>query len=137
MKLFIDTNIVLDLLQNREPWVHDTIVLFQLAKDKEVELVVSDLTFVNVVYIAGKNTDKKKLKEILVSLKKFVSITSADNTCIEQALSGDFIDFEDAVQYFAAKRENVDYIITRDKDGFQMSDIPVMDVSRFLNSFSL
>ena len=59
MKLFIDTNIVLDLLQYREPWVHDTIVLFQLAKEKEIELIVTDLTFVNVVYIAGKNYDKK------------------------------------------------------------------------------
>ena len=61
MKLFLDTNIVLDLLQNREPWVNDTLVLFQLAKDKELELIVSDLTFVNVVYIAGKDFDKNKL----------------------------------------------------------------------------
>ena len=48
MKLFIDTNIVLDLLQYRKPWIHDTLVLFQLAKDKRIELIVSDLTFVNV-----------------------------------------------------------------------------------------
>ena len=62
MKLYIDTNVVLDLLQYREPWIDDTLVLFQLAKDKEVELIVSDLTFVNVVYIAGKYFDKQKLK---------------------------------------------------------------------------
>ena len=60
MKLFVDTNVVLDLLQYREPWVRDTLVLFQMAKDKKVELVVTDLTFINVVYIAGKNFDKKK-----------------------------------------------------------------------------
>lgn len=47
MKLFVDTNIVLDLLQFREPWIHDTLVLFQMAKDKEVELIVTDLTFIN------------------------------------------------------------------------------------------
>lgn len=135
MKLFIDTNVVLDLLQYREPWVHDTIVLFQLAKEKEIELVITDLTFVNVVYIAGKNFDKKKITETLKDLKKLVLIVTIGDACIEQALNGDFSDFEDATQYFAAKREQVDYILTRDVDGFKMSEIPVMDVTTFLNEF--
>lgn len=135
MKLFIDTNVVLDLLQYREPWVNDTIILFQLAKEKEVELVVTDLTFVNVVYIAGKNFDKKKLHETLVGLKKLVSVVPIGDACIEQALTGYFSDFEDATQYFAAKRERVDYILTRDENGFKMSDIPVMNVTDFLNNF--
>ena len=89
MKLFIDTNIILDLLQYREPWINDTLVLFQLAKEDKVELIMSDLTFVNVVYIAGKNVDKKALKETLVKLKKFVKVVSIGDTCIEQALNGD------------------------------------------------
>ena len=135
MKLFVDTNVVLDLLQYREPWVYDTLVLFQLAMENKVELVVSDLTFVNVAYVAGKNADKKTLKETLVKLKKLVTIVSIGDVCVEQALSDDFVDFEDAVQYFSAKRERVDYILSRDKKGFQMSDIPVTDVATFLNSF--
>ena len=135
MKLFIDTNIVLDLLQYREPWVQDTLVLFQMAKDKEVELIVTDLTFVNVVYIAGKNYDKKKLHETLVGLKKLVIVVPIGDACIEQALNGDFVDFEDTVQYFAAKREKVDLIISRDVKGLKMSDIPVMSVSDFLDKF--
>ena len=137
MKLFIDTNVVLDLLQYREPWVHDTLVLFQLAKEKRVELIVTDLTFVNVVYIAGKNVDKKKLNETLVGLKKFLTIVPIGDACIEQALSGNFADFEDAVQCFAAKREKVDYILSRDEKGFYMSEIPVMNVTEFLNSYIL
>lgn len=136
MKLFVDTNVVLDLLQYREPWVRDTLVLFQMAKDKKVELVVTDLTFINVVYIAGKNFDKKKLYETLTGLKKLVSVISIGNACIEQALNGSFTDFEDAVQYFAAKREKVDFILSRDTNGFNMSDIPVMNVSEFLDDFS-
>ena len=135
MKLFIDTNVVLDLLQYREPWVHDTIVLFQLAKEKEVDLVVTDLTFVNVVYIAGKNFDKKKLHETLLGLKKLVSIVPIGDICIDEALNSNFSDFEDATQYFAAKREHVDYILTRDENGFKISDIPVMNVTDFLNRF--
>lgn len=137
MKLFIDTNVVLDLLQYREPWVHDTLVLFQLAKEKRVELIVTDLTFVNVVYIAGKNVDKKKLNETLVGLKKYLSIVPIGDACIEQALSGDYADFEDAVQCFAAKREKVDYILSRDEKGFYMSEIPVMNVTEFLNRYFL
>lgn len=137
MKLFIDTNVVLDLLQYREPWVHDTLVLFQLAKEKRVELIVTDLTFVNVVYIAGKNVDKKKLNETLVGLKKYLSIVPIGDACIEQALSGDYADFEDAVQCFAAKREKVDYILSCDEKGFYMSEIPVMNVTEFLNRYFL
>ena len=135
MKLFIDTNIVLDLLQYREPWINDTLVLFQLAKENKVELIMSDLTFVNVVYIAGKNVDENTLKETLVKLKKFVKVVSIGDVCIEQALNGDFSDFEDEVQYYAAKREQADYILSRDKKGFGMSDIPVMSVKEFLNNF--
>ena len=92
MKLFIDTNIILDLLQYREPWINDTLVLFQLAKEDKVELIMSDLTFVNVVYIAGKNVDKKALKETLVKLKKFVKFDfwqkfDSENTIVRFASS--------------------------------------------------
>jgi len=135
MKLFIDTNVVLDLLQYREPWINDTIVLFQLAKEKRVELIVTDLTFVNVVYVAGKNFEKKKLYETLLGLKKLVSVVSIGNECIEKALNSNSSDFEDATQYFAAKREKVDYILTRDINGFKIADIPVMNVTDFLNNF--
>ena len=104
---------------------------------KRVELIVTDLTFVNVVYIAGKNVDKKKLNETLVGLKKYLSIVPIGDACIEQALSGDYADFEDAVQCFAAKREKVDYILSRDEKGFNMSEIPVMNVTEFFNSYVL
>lgn len=137
MKLFLDTNIVIDLLQYREPWIHDTLVLFQLAKDKEVELIVTDLTFVNVAYIAGKSVDKIKLKETLVNLKKLVTIVPIGDSCIEQALNGDFADFEDSLQCFAAQREQVNFILSRDEKGFKNSEIPVMNVAEFLNSFVL
>lgn len=137
MRLFIDTNVVLDLLQYREPWVHDTMILFQLAKEKKVELIVTDLTFINVVYVAGKNCDKKKLHETLVNLKKLISVVTIGDTCLEQALNSDYADFEDTVQYFAAKREQVDYILTRDTNGFKMSEIPVMNITEFLSVFIL
>ena len=135
MKLFIDTNIVLDLLQYREPWIHDTIVLFQLATEKKVELIVTDLTIVNVVYVAGKNFDKKKIYETLLDFKKLVSVVSIGDECIEQALKSDSTDFEDATQYYAAKREQVDYILTRDINGFKTSEIPIMNVTEFLNKY--
>ena len=111
--------------------------LVSIGKGKRVELIVTDLTFVNVVYIAGQNVDKKKLNETLVGLKKYLSIVPIGDACIEQALSGDYADFEDAVQCFAAKREKVDYILSRDEKGFYMSEIPVMNVTEFLNRYFL
>lgn len=55
MKLFLDTNVIVDLLENRKPWVQDVMVLFQLAVEKKVELFVSDLTIVNIAYITRKS----------------------------------------------------------------------------------
>lgn len=133
MKLFLDTNVIVDLLENRKPWVQDVMVLFQLAVEKKVELFVSDLTIVNIAYITRKSYPVDQLYDALVRLRKFVTIAGTGSTVINKAIDSRYNDFEDAVQYFAAKGENVDYIITRNAKDFSFSSIPVLSLGEFLD----
>lgn len=70
-KLFLDTNIVLDLIGNREPFVKEAAFLFQLGRNKECQLFVSDLTFVNIAYITRKTYPKEKLYSVLSKITFF------------------------------------------------------------------
>ena len=133
MKLFLDTNVIVDLLENRKPWVQDVMVLFQLAVEKKVELFVSDLTIVNIAYITCKSYPVDQLYDALARLRKFVTIAGTGSRVINKAIDSRYNDFEDAVQYFAAKGENVDYIITRNAKDFSFSSIPVLSPGEFLD----
>ncbi|WP_165154710.1 PIN domain-containing protein [Parabacteroides sp. ZJ-118] len=133
MKLFLDTNVIVDLLEDREPWVQDVMILFQLAVEKKVELLVSDLTIVNLAYITRKSYSKERLYDALVRLRKFVTIVEIGCNAIDNAIDCRYNDFEDAVQYFAAARKNVNYIITRNARDFSFSSIQVLTPGEFLN----
>lgn len=54
MKLFLDTNILIDVVVNRKPWVDEALVLFELAKQQRLSLVVTDFSFINLAYITRK-----------------------------------------------------------------------------------
>lgn len=136
MKLFLDTNVILDLLENRKPWVHDVMVLFQLAMDKRVDLFVSDLTFVNISYITRKSFTHQQLYEVFSRLRKFVRVVGLGRDVIDEAIAACHVDFEDSVQYFAACRERVDYIITRNEKDFSFSEIQVFNPKDILQVIS-
>ena len=120
-KLFLDTNIVLDLIGNREPFVKEAAFLFQLGRNKECQLFVSDLTFVNIAYITRKTYPKEKLYSVLSKLRSFLTIVGGGVVAVDHALALQADDFEDAVQYYAARQADADYIITRNKKDFSFS----------------
>ena len=135
IRLFLDTNVVLDLLERREPWVYDVEVIFQLAVEKRVELLVSDLTFINIAYIARKSFPKDKIFDALVYLRRFVGVIGIGQEVIDRVLASRHVDFEDSAQYFAAQREGMDYIITRDRKGFEFLDIESLTPKELLDRF--
>lgn len=133
MKLFLDTNIVLDLLEKREPFVKEAMILFQLQLNGVVELFVSDLTFVNIAYITRKTYSQEQLYNALAKIRSFLEVAESGPCVIDQAIALKSKDFEDAVQYYAARKVNVDYIITRNKKDFPFSEIEVLTPSEFLS----
>lgn len=132
-RLLIDTNIVIDLLSKRDEFYDEAADLFSRADKKELELMISSLTFANTNYILTKLKSSKEAKEILRKFKVLVELLSLDDKITELALSDDnFPDFEDGLQYYSAIENQIDIIITRNKKDFKNSKIPVLTAKEFL-----
>ena len=136
-KLFIDTNIIIDLLSRREPFYDESADLFSLADKKIVELSISSLSIANTSYTLLRQTNSKNAKEILRKLRLIVNILPLDDKIIGVALNDNsFNDFEDGLQYFTAIEDNQDFIITRNLRDFKVSKLPVMTARQFLETFN-
>ncbi len=135
-KLFIDTNVIIDLLSRKEPFYDESAELFSLADRKIIELNISSLTIANTSYILLRQTDIRKAKEILRKLTLIVNVLPLDDKIIGIALNDDsFNDFEDGLQYFTAIENSQDLIITRNLKDFKASKLPVMTARQFLETF--
>jgi len=111
--VFVDTDIVLDLLARREPFYEAAAHLFSLAETDRISLSVSSLTFANLFYILRKQVSAKHAHEVLRNFKQLVTVLPVDDAIIEQALKAGFTDFEDAIQYFSALSAGCSALLTR------------------------
>lgn len=132
-KVFVDTNIIIDLLAKREPFYKDAQDLFTLSDKKEIELGISSLSFANAYYSIAKHHKDVDAKKYLSKFKVLVTVFPLEDKAIELALASDFTDFEDGLQYFIAMDNEADIIITRNKKDFKSSKIPVMTAGEYLN----
>lgn len=136
--LFIDTNIVIDLLAKREPFYTEAATLFTLADANRICLSVSALTFANTNYILSQAVKPAEAKAILRKLKLLVQVVRLDEKIIELALNdNDFKDFENALQYYTALENAADAIVTRNLKDFQKARLPIMTAAQFLQSAQL
>jgi predicted nucleic acid-binding protein len=134
-KVFVDTNILIDLLSRREPFFQEAAELFSLADNKIIELSVSSLTVANTSYTLLRQMNANKAKSILRKLKLIVKILSLDDKIIGLALNDDsFTDFEDGLQYFTALENRQDIIITRNLKDFKNSSLPTMTAKQFIET---
>lgn len=133
-KLFIETNIVIDLLAQREPFYSESALLFSRADKKKIKLGVSSLTIANIHYILQQQMSASKAKMVLRKLKLIVDIYPLDNKIISLALNDDmFTDFEDALQYFTAIEHKQDAIITRNVKDYKKSQLPIHTAKEYLS----
>jgi predicted nucleic acid-binding protein len=131
-KIFVDTNIVIDLLAKREPFYRAAQELFTLSDKKEVQLQISSLTFANAYYSIVRHYKSVDAKKYLSKFKVLVEILPLEDKAIELALASDFVDFEDGLQYFTAMDYESDIILTRNKKDFKSSKLPVMTAEEYL-----
>lgn len=125
MKAFLDTNIVIDYLANREPFGEKAKQIFYLSETPDVELCVASLSFTTIYYVLHRQCEHRQLLDLLEKLRSLVTVVSTDEEDIANAIKSDFSDFEDAVQYYTAFSANVDCIVTRNTKDYRMSEIPV------------
>jgi PIN domain len=132
MKLLIDGNILLDVLQKRLPYFEDSVRIWKICETKQVEGYVSALTFANLVYVVRKELDAEKINEVLKKLSLIFIFESLNVSDISTAAEMQWADFEDAIQSATAKRIRADYIITRNGKDFKNSEIMALTATEFL-----
>lgn len=131
MKVFIDTNIALDLLLQRRNFLINAEKIFSLAYKGKIVLYFSAVSFVSVTYYLGKHTNKD-IKAVLEDLCKIVKILPFNQRIIENTLHSNFKDIEDGYQYFTAKENNIRIMITRNVKDFLVDDISIVTPEEFL-----
>ncbi len=137
MRVLIDTNIVLDFLQEREPFVEDAVMLFARIDAGEVEGFIAATTITNIYYIVRRAAGVIVAQDAIAQVLTDLHICAVDRTILEQAITLNFQDFEDAVQYACGMAHGVDAIVTRDASGFVNAGIPVMspgELNKILDS---
>lgn len=132
MRLLIDGNIILDVLQNREPHVVDSAKIWKLCETDQVEGYVSGLTFSNLVYIMRKELSPEKINEVFKSLGLIFWFTDLTVSDLAKAAEQQWDDFEDALQAATAERIHADNIITRNVKDFKQSKIVAFTPTEFL-----
>jgi predicted nucleic acid-binding protein len=131
-KVFVDTNIILDLLEKRESFYKDAQELFTLADPKKIKLHVSALSIANIHYLLERHL-KMEARKVISKFKLLVNILVLDDKIIELSLASDFAYFEDAIQYYTALENNINLIITRNNKDFKHSKLPILSAKEFLN----
>lgn len=133
--LFIDTNILIDLLADRPPYSKYAIAIFNLAEANKVKLFTSSHSFATTHYLLKKYIGEKELRNILHDLLDYITIIPIDTHIIKQSLLSNHKDFEDAIQMVAASTiNNLDFIITRNIKDFKTANITVLPPDELLNS---
>ncbi|WP_295335192.1 PIN domain-containing protein [Flavobacterium sp.] len=135
-RVYLDTNVMLDLLGEREPFYNSIAQIATLADQKKLEIVVSPISFATVNYFLSKFEGISVAKDKLRKFKVLCEISIIDETIIEKGLNSNFEDFEDSLQYFCAVDSECEVIITRNAKDFKNSLLPVMSAEEFIKSIS-
>jgi len=132
-KVFIDTDVIIDFLIDRQPHAIAASQLFDLADKEKIILCTSVLSFNNVHYIVRKVLGEKKTRHILAELISLTDVLSVGVPHLTQAIESDFKDFEDAIQHSVARTDSkIKAIITRNTKDYKTSKIPVFNTETFI-----
>jgi predicted nucleic acid-binding protein len=133
-KIFVDTDIVLDLLSARLPHFNYAAELFSLADENSIKLYVSSLTFANVNYILSRQLSAVQVRKMLLKFKTIITVLSVNDKIIELALASDFHDFEDAIQYNTAIENGINILLTRNLKDFKKAEISILTAQQFIKT---
>lgn len=131
-KVFVDTDVVLDLLAERIPFFHFSAVLFTFAEMKKLELYTSPLILANTFYILRKQLGNDEAKSALRKLRILLHVVDSSETIIDKALNSDFSDFEDAIQYYTALEHGISVILTRNLRDYKKTSVIVQTPEAYL-----
>ena len=132
-RLFLDTNIVIDVLERRDPFCHDAVRLFTMAYNKQVQLIVSPITYTTASFLLRMH-GPEGVRSLLSNFRQLSKVATTNERTVDDSLASQFKDFEDAMQYYTALKAKADFFITRNGKDFATSKIPVMTATEYLES---
>lgn len=130
--LYVDSDVLLDMLLERDPFFGYTQILLNQSKLKQVRLSTSTLVIANIHYIASRKLGANISKENIKRLLKLIDILPFESDIINKALDSNFTDFEDAIQSLIAEKYNCEAIITRNVKDYKQSNLPVYTTEQYL-----
>ncbi len=133
-RIFLDTNVILDLLAQRVPFFDSIARLATLADQKKLILVASPLSFMTVDYVLNKYESSESVLSKLRKFKIICEVCEVNEETVEKGLNSNFKDFEDSIQYYTAIQSKCSIIITRNGKDFKYSNIPIMTAEEYLSS---
>ncbi|MGI9191315.1 MAG: type II toxin-antitoxin system VapC family toxin [Chitinophagaceae bacterium] len=131
-KVFVDTDVCLDLLSGRKPFNHAAEILFSLADTGKIKIYVSSLSFSNIDYVLRSQYSTAHSRQIIGQFKTIVNVLSVDSKTIDLAVASDFNDFENAIQYSCAIENNLTIIITRNIKDYKKATVNVLTPESFI-----
>ena len=136
MKVFVDTNIFIDILLRREPFVKEAIQIYKLCENGLLDAYIAPITINNIYYICRKSTNIKLVKEFLGDISHHFIIADMNEETVKKAVRINLKDFEDALQYTMAIQNGCEYIVTRNtKDFKKITNIEVVEPEIFLERY--
>jgi predicted nucleic acid-binding protein len=133
MRIFVDTNLLLDVLARREPFYPAAARVWTMAETGACEALVSAISFNNIYYIVRKARDAGAARRALVLLRDVFASVAPDQRILNQAIDSDIPDFEDAVQLYSALHARADYLLTRNVGDFPAGILPILAPDEFLS----
>ena len=132
--VFLDTDVILDLLLERDPYFEPAVSLFLKIQNQQVSAFTSPVVIANLFYILNRHLGRKAAVQSLMKLKTLVTVIDCGERVIMQALSSDFKDFEDAIQYYTALEGGVLTLITRNVKDYKTAALAIMTPLEYISS---
>ena len=132
--VLIDLNILLDVLQKREPFHELSAALLAAVETGRVKGFVAAHSITTLFYLIRKDRSAGEARATITNLLQFIKIAPVDQSTIEQALNLDYGDYEDAVQMISAVQCKADYLITRNVKDYQPALLTVLKPVEFLGT---
>lgn len=131
-KVFVDTDVCIDLLSGRKPFNATAEILFSLADSGKIKIYVSSLSFANIDYVLRSQYSTTHSRQIIGKFKTLVNVLPVNSKTIDLAVASDFNDFEDAIQYCCAIENSLTTIVTRNIKDYKKSMIKVFTPEIFI-----
>lgn len=132
MKIFVDTNILIDVFSKRQPFFDASATILSMLEKDTTSGVLSAISINNAYYIISKYQGKNKAKKAVRTLLDIFEVITLDYKTLSKSIDSNIKDFEDGIQFFSAISCNADYIITRNTKDLPRDDIPILTPEEFL-----